>query len=269
MILPGKYEKDDILRGLRDPRRIIKEGKYSYKSSLFKYKYWNVDKKPITKDWDNLLLLDACRYDMLQRVGGFDGEIGYKILRSSTSPEFCDEYIAGNEFHDTIYVTANSFGAQVDDSVFYKKIVTLGDDRELKVNLAPEMVYQRALDAHRDHPDKRLMVHFMQPHSPYFGEKAAELRERLTDRGYNFWVWDDELSEADGDRDGVYTHLLDAAKDRNITTDELTEIYLENLDIVLEYVKKLATEMGGKTIVTSDHGEVLRWKLGHGYGIYT
>jgi hypothetical protein len=34
-------------------------------------------------------------------------------------------------------------------------------------------------------------------------------------------------------------------------------------------VQTLAEQLDGKTVVTSDHGEMLKWKHGHGYGIYT
>lgn len=271
MVLPVKYGKDDIVRGLKDPQRIVEEAKYLYKSSLFKYKYRNTDKgNPIMEDWDNLILLDSCRYDILQQTGVFDEEVGYKILRSSTSPEFCEEYIHGNEFQDSIYVTGNPYGAQVDDNIFYNKYSTFNADiKNINKSWHPETVYQLAVENHKENPNKRMMVHFMQPHFPYFGDRAEELRNELREEGYIFWAWNEELGDEDKNRDDVITTLMAAAKDGLISVDDLTEIYIDNIEIAAEYVKKLANEVGGKTVVSADHGEMLRWKIGHSVDLYT
>jgi hypothetical protein len=179
--------------------------------------------------------------------------------------------MVGNKFHDTIYVTANPFGAEVSNDVFYNKYITF-EDNDIKnpnKSWAPETVYQLASDAHDINRNKKMIVHFMQPHAPYFGKKAEKIRERLNNGGYMFWAWNEELSEEDKKQNKILSHLLSAAQQDLITVDELTKIYIENIEAVLEYVKKLVDEVDGKTIVTSDHGEMLRWKIGHGENIYT
>jgi hypothetical protein len=271
MVLPKRYSKEQIYRAFRNPQKFINEARYIYASSKFKYKYGHKNgANPLLEDWDNLILLDACRYDMLKKSAIFDEEVRYKILRSSTSPEFCDEYIYGNNFHDTIYVTANPFGARVNDGIFYNKHSTTNVVVEnMHDSWDPETVYQLAVENYKENRNKRMLVHFMQPHSPYFGEKAEKLRDELREEGYTFWAWNEELTQEDKNREDIITHLLSAAQTGLISVDDLTDIYLENIEVVAEYVKKLASEIGGKTIVSSDHGEMLKWKIGHGRDINT
>jgi hypothetical protein len=116
-----------------------------------------------------------------------------------------------------------------------------------------------------------MITHFMQPHSPYFGERAKAIRQRVTDdHGITFWAWDEELCNSDVEKSDTFMpDLLSAAKEGYITVDELTEVYTENLELVLEYVDKLLDQVDGKTVVTSDHGEMLRSRLGHGRELYT
>jgi hypothetical protein len=271
MVLPRRYNRDQIFKAIKNPEKIVSEFKYLYHSSKFRYKYRNERAiNPLNEDWDNLFILDACRYDIFEEINPFDEKVDYRILQSSNSPEFCDAYISGNKYHDTIYVTANPFGIRVDNKSFYRKYSTIDENgNDPNVNWAPEAVYQLALESYRSNLDKRLMVHFMQPHAPYFGDKAAQLRESIKEEGYQFWAWNEKLSQENKDRDDVITHLLSAAQRGVITPDELIEVYTENLEIILEYIQKLVDEVDGKTVITSDHGEMLRWKIGHGREIYT
>jgi bisphosphoglycerate-independent phosphoglycerate mutase (AlkP superfamily) len=45
--------------------------------------------------------------------------------------------------------------------------------------------------------------------------------------------------------------------DLDVSTEMLWEAYEENLDYVLEHVYELVPELTGKTIVTSDHGNMV------------
>jgi ketosteroid isomerase-like protein len=279
-----KYTIKDIRAGIRNPKNVIKESKFWYEKFKYRYKYGKKQKRnPLTDDYDNLIILDACRYDTLKKLGFFSEEVGYRILSSSTSPEFCEKYMSNNKFHDTIYVTANPYGAQVADDIFYDKFITF---KNSCINIdgymsspnnpkyetwAPEVVHEMALYAYERYKNKRLILHFMQPHAPYFGEKAKKLRDEVSDKhGITFWAWNKNLSASDiNDSDKIISHLLSAAKEGYITTEELIEVYTENLEYVLKYVEKLLKTMDGKTIITSDHGELLEYKLGHGRNMHT
>jgi hypothetical protein len=57
--------------------------------------------------WDNLILLDACCYDMFERLDIPDGELWSVVLKGSNTPEFAAENFGGGTPEDTVYVTAN------------------------------------------------------------------------------------------------------------------------------------------------------------------
>jgi hypothetical protein len=99
------------------------------------------------------------------------------------------------------------------------------------------------MDAHRQHPDKRLIVHFMQPHRPYLGSTAEELRNQMNLIGYR--------NQGDG------LQIWGAVKQGEVTIEEVRTAYAETLDKVIDEVKVLMKEIDGKSAITADHGEML------------
>lgn len=59
-------------------------------------------------------------------------------------------------------------------------------DRKTQTVLPEDMV-KKAIEVHKKYPDKRLVIHFVKPHLPYIGEKAAAMRKQLgrPPGGYN------------------------------------------------------------------------------------
>lgn len=45
----------------------------------------------MSEDWDTLILLDACRYDMFADDASLDGRLESRISRGFTSEEFLDQ----------------------------------------------------------------------------------------------------------------------------------------------------------------------------------
>jgi len=94
----------------------------------------------------------------------------------------------------------------------------------------------------------------MQPHGPYFGEKAKTLREKLVaEHNIQFT----RLSDTANSSGKKYADLMYAAKDGYLSSEQVREIYIENLEIVLEYARTLADNLEGKTVISADHGENL------------
>jgi hypothetical protein len=225
----------------------------------------------MSKDWDNLLILDACRADFFAEVNTISGSMDTAISKASKSETFIEENFAGGEFHDTIYITSNPFANDLSDDVFYmtKLAVDRWDD-DLNTVQPSEMV-DLALEAHNQHPNKRLVVHFMQPHEPHLGETAKEIRKRVNLVGYNIFH---AVDDVDPDYEGITSWT--AAEQGLITDDELRQAYRETLQIVLNEIEDLVDELGGKTVITADHGEMLGERIlslkkcyGHPYGLKT
>ncbi|EMA41859.1 hypothetical protein C446_06070 [Halobiforma nitratireducens JCM 10879] len=136
----------------------------------------------------------------------------------------------------------------------------------------PDHIREMAIDAHEEYPDKRLVIHFMQPHTPYIGPKADEVRGRLQDEhGMQFKKMNIIHGEESSEESELnFSQLRNAAEKGYIANDTLHELYRENLEIVLDEVKHLLEEINGKSVISSDHGELLGdgdgWFMPKAYG---
>jgi hypothetical protein len=104
----------------------------------------------------------------------------------------------------------------------------------------------------------------MQPHSPYLGERADQLRERVANKydvNFRYMQLLDDSKQTDGEHIGS---LLSALENGYISHDEFVGVYKENLQIALRYVKELLDRIEGKTVITADHSE----SFGDFNGIY-
>jgi len=212
------------------------------------------------EDWDTLILLDACRYDMFADRVPFEGDMQSRISLGSTSEEFLRQNFEEGQYHDTVYVNANVYFPKVnlDSDGTFHAVVDLLDDWDEDLEIAhPETVTEAARTVHEKYPNKRVIVHYMQPHLPFIGEHGLKLRERVGQR--NAWV---------PFRNG----------ERPISVDELWEGYKENLDVVFEYVSDLLADINGKVVISSDHGNMVgerqgpvptKRMYGHPWGVYT
>jgi hypothetical protein len=227
-----RYTFEDVRRGIRDPRQAVSELNQLYNHYRAGQRYNPAGTDVFAEDWDNLVILDACRYDELERRSTLPGRTESRISRGSTSPEFIRGNFTGKTLHDVVYVSANGWYAKLEDDMGADVHAFEFVDRDAMGGLTsrPETVAAAARTAAENHPNKRLIVHFMQPHWPYLGPSG----ERF-DRGR----FDDVLRQTDA------SHA------------DVMEAYRENLDIVLEEVGPLLDDLTGKTVVTADHGELL------------
>jgi len=215
-------------------------------------------------DWDDLVVLDACRYDLFEAVADLPGELERRRSAASNTVEFLQANIAGRDLRDTVYVTANpqfqKHQAALDAE--FHAIIDLWDDGwDAAMNtVLPETVTKATLDAADEYPNKRLLVHYNQPHVPFIGpigRDAFDL-ESMVDHPLPFWQQ-------------PMAGVLD------VSDDVLREAYQENLDLTVPHVDRLLDELRGKTIVTSDHGNMIGERAfsvpireyGHPEGIHT
>lgn len=228
---------------------------YIFHKYMFKTKYAN-EELIMDKDWDILILLDACRYDTFEEINTIDGCLEKYISAGSHSKEFAEKNFQGKKLYDTVYVTANAYGARIGKGDFHDIVFTEKNKTgnwATRKGMHPKNVAESAFEVYEQHPNKRLIIHFMQPHSPYFGETAQELRSNLSQDGVN------DLGSSQWE---VGPNLKLAAKNGHISIPELNKVYKENLHVVLEYVKCLIKEFEGKIVISSDHGELLGEQTG-------
>jgi hypothetical protein len=190
------------------------------------------------KDWDLLIILDACRVDAMEEVVDeylFLNEPDTHRSTASTSGEwmrttFTQELY--DEIQNTVYVTANQHSMEIKDEPFlgFEDVYEYGWDAEHGTVLA-ETVTNIAIDAGREYADSRdrMIVHYMQPHFPSIPKPIGH--------GNKF--------------DNVWKGLMIGQGDE----DEIWESYVQNLRYVLNHVEVLLENIDAEDVVlTADHG---------------
>jgi len=227
------------------------------------------------KDWDNLVILDACRYDFFKRNCNIDGQLNSVLSAGSESWEFMQHNFDGSKHHDTVYVTANPHAERLGDDTFYTTINLLDKwDKDLET-VHPETVADAAIEAHKKYSNKRLIIHYMQPHLPWLGPKADSINRRFNLKGLNnLHAKTQNNSKSDDPRTGN-TDAFGAARRGLIGKKDIEIAYSETVNIVLDHVSQMLEDIDGKTVISSDHGEMLGENIviselyGHYHGLWT
>src|SRR5208337_4727602 len=67
----------------------------------------------IDEQWDNLVILDACRYDLFQEMNTIAGTLSSRVSRGSDTAEFLLEnftkYPKRTTFKDIVYIAGNAW----------------------------------------------------------------------------------------------------------------------------------------------------------------
>lgn len=201
-------------------------------------------------EWDTLVILDACRYDLFESVNTLSGDLRKVVSKGTGTDEFVRENFDGGSYEDTVYVTANPHLHFVDAR--FHEVVRLWEtdwDDDLDT-VRPEVATDRALEVHERFPDKRIVVHYVQPHYPFIGPKGRELEETGGYRGFL------EQNQS----------VFQALRAGDVDREPVWEAYRENLELALPAVERLRDGVDGLTVVTSDHGNAFgEWGVyGHG-----
>lgn len=257
-MLPDRYNLENLATALRNPAVLKTE-----LGRLISYRAFTMVHGDgidvVEQDWDTLVLLDACRYDRFsERIDrtGIEGDLDSVISRGPESWTFIRNNFVGRELHDTIYVSANPHVSKLSDDVFFRIEPLLDSWDPDTETIPPREVVEAAVRMHDEHPNKRLIVHFMQPHIPYIGSTAERIRSSVSISGLG-------LGDHPGNeqRNGDGYRWWDAIEANEISREETHEAYVESLDIVLDHVTELLDDVDGKSVITADHGELLGERL--------
>lgn len=209
-------------------------------------------------DWDVLVVLDACRVDELTHLTGeFDylsdvdtrwsvGGMTAEWMEKTFAPEFA------SEMRETGVVVANPFSEdQVSESdvAFLDEVWRYEWDDEVGT-VHPDDVTAHAVHHHRERNPERMLVHYLQPHTPFVEwTKSHRLSKRNFDR--------------DAEGEGDEWTLVQAGE---LSAEEAREAYRDNLRLVLESVGRLLRNVTADVVaITADHGEFIgEWGIyGH------
>lgn len=198
------------------------------------------------REWDLLIVLDACRVDLLRSVADeydFLGDIERVESVGSMSKEwmaktFTDEY--ADEVAETAYVTSNVFSDRMLDADRFGTLEEVwrdGWDQEADTVLPRTMTDRAIRTAREDDPD-RLIVHYVQPHHPFVG----------LDAGFDADPFGPALSDT----------VVDALRKGKVGRETFWEAYQDNLRLALDDVELLLSNADADRVaITADHGDAL------------
>jgi len=251
-LLPPHYRPRNVTRVLDDPQMLLGEiGRIgsSLNRRFHSYRSPRNAVDVVEEDWDTLVLLDGCRYDLFKKRAEIEGSLTRRTSVAAESWGFMEWNFLGRELHDTVYVTANPHAYKLDDGIFHRVVNLLDDDWNPHLQtVLPEVLAERTLEVVREHPNKRVIAHFMQPHFPFIGPTGRRL-------GQSGIVYN--VDQATGDELPIWGKLRYGLVDE----EDVVEAYRENLDVVLEVLEWFLPEARGKTVISSDHGNLIGDRL--------
>jgi len=237
-----KYSLSSLKTAISQPRKLVIELN-RYAENGFNHRTdscYNKEGFDISEeDWDNLVILDACRYDVFHDKGKqLPGELKKRESKAGATTEFLKHNFQSRDLRDAIYITANPQlyrnKKEIDVDFFQEYHVWMDNWAEDHRTVRPGVVTDKSLSVAEEYPNKRLIIHYLQPHAPYIGSTGKQLPSDYL----NFWS---SFTAGEFDLD------LETAK----------QAYYENVEIVIPHVEQLLTELQGKTVVTADHAELL------------
>lgn len=270
---PMNTESNESLSTIQPPLRLrlsrrVNRGFHRRLGSL---KYNQSGCEVVAADWDFLVVLDACRPAALRAVlrGETQSRNRYNALsvdglltqgdlqRRKSRGSHTVEWLWGNfvdrQLHDTVYVSANVQPFLYQDGLNCHAVEHVwldGFDPDLGT-VPPAEMTDAALDIAARFPNKRLVVHYLQPHYPFRQGTTNELGTMA------FW-------------NAVAAGQIDVSR------DQLRGWHRDNLEWVLPEVERFLSKVDGRAIITSDHATALGDRVnpfpirewGHPWGIY-
>lgn len=247
------------------------------------------------REWDVLIILDACRYDYFEKIYTDYFEGGLKKVKSECLSDPFWKDLEGRtatwlkntfteKMKNLVYVSGtphiNSMGIDTSGKGFnppeiFSTIVNAWDwgwDDELGTT-PPEKMVEGAKMAKREYPGQDVIVHFLQPHGPYLGaggsgggsnvttgstDNSIDQFRKLGDRTLRSLLPEKKVSDLKkffGLADYQRPSEKIAEKHGN---QKLRALYENNLRSALEEARKIISIFSDSSIViSSDHGEFL------------
>ena len=263
------------------------------------------------EDWDYLVILDGCRYDLFSEVHGafLEGDLEKVLSVGSNTVEWRDNSFPGR-YEDVIYVSANPYiNSRVGVKGFsardhFHGVVDVWDWGWIREHgtVHPRTVNEAVHATMKNNPEKRLIIHYLQPHCPYLGQQPIDSGYPLQEPGQRTVLDGTTAEDEPGHirikildlitaagksplgrllglgREGtlwVMRELLglppaspmDAVR-RARGVGGLREAYARNLELVLSHIAELMKDLHGEVVITADHGELLGegGRFSHGFG---
>jgi len=226
----------------------VRESMYpAYKKGLHQLFRVSKSGEPIyEREWDLLIILDACRVDLMKEVQN-DFEFITNVDQVRSVDTMTREWMRGNfntdyadEMAETVYICGNPLSQRVlagNDFKLLDEVWKYSWDDTIGT-LPPRPITDRAILAARSRSPNRMIVHYMQPHYPFIPQ--PELDHGIELNKFGELPWD---------------NVWDRLRKGELEQSEVWDGYRDNLLHVLNDVELLLRNIDKNTvIITSDHG---------------
>ena len=245
----SRYSLSNFRRAIKNPRLLLREPSVIYYHESMRvnrpfYRFISSGGEDfVSQDWDNLIILDACRFDWFKRLNRIEGELSSKVSKASESWEFMQENFVGKQLYDTVYVTSNPHSPKIPDDTFHAvyNLLETHWSEDLKT-VPPQEMVKETVRIQNMYPNKRIISHFMQPHFPFIGDS----RDKIKNRGIK------QSAEREHPNPWLQLNFFGGQ-----STELILQGYHENHEIAIRNAAILVNQLSGKTVIASDHANLL------------
>jgi predicted component of type VI protein secretion system len=207
-------------------------------------------------EWDLLVVLDGCRYDLLSEVvdtydflGDLDSRRSLNsVTRLWMEANFSPKY--EEEMGDTFYISGNPFTKdKIDEASFYGVTEVWKRAWVEPGTVPPRAITDATIRAGRESNPERIIAHYMQPHCPFI--PAPDICQTKDVERFG--------AQSAGD-------VWDNLQRGEVNKQKVWEGYRQNLEVVLDDMEVLLNNVDADRVaITSDHGNALgEWNIyGH------
>jgi len=191
-------------------------------------------------DWQTMIILDACRYDVFSEVykDYFDGKLIKAETKSTSTDRWYKRYWMG-EHKDKCLISMNP--------IYKREKIELGFGKIVEAWPGFEPII--AIDKYRELEwGGKVVIHLIPPHIPFLSARGKKVQGMAACR-----------------YEGHASHTI-TAYGRAGHWDTVKEIYRENAEHALQVLKDNWI-FKGPVVITADHGELLGEGNFYGHGL--
>lgn len=205
------------------------------------------------EDWGTIVIADAMRSDLYfdnvqnEYSSLFDEEYTVTTPGSSTTTWLKSTF--GDDHGDIVYVAGNPMTSRFRRGSFHRLYEVWDEAFNQETSIIdPESVTKKALEVRNKYPNKRLIVHYMQPHYPFIG---------YDDLNYAEFDFDDLGINEDRRLRSRINSVWQALEDNRVNKGDVWEGYISNTRVVFEEISRILGSFDDRVVVTSDHGNMM------------
>lgn len=129
------YSPSDVFNAIKDPIAATREVNRLCHTRGGRYRFNPAGTGIFELDWDVLIILDACRYDIFNELADLPGQTNYRYSLGSATYEFIPANFSDKKLHDTVYVSSNIWYLKLKDRInseIFKFVNLLEDGHEVE-----------------------------------------------------------------------------------------------------------------------------------------